>query len=225
MPTHPGILRSSVPSHSSPSVLPTTLPWFTQVTPCGSVKFELASLVIQHFVSHHSTCTISFTLPYLRLGQGWDSDMIAKSHQVVLFRGNVGLSLCSTEYHRMFCKCYFAGMWNRLDVPKVPSQLGGLLLPIASSIFMIIAVRTLCWLFILGWWPSWGSLARSSWTSPSGYHARAPQVGDRWCMDGGHRHGNSPSGRPHWSGSFQTLMGTNVRTGSQRNLTQTSVAG
>ena len=43
----------------------------------GTMMFELASLVNQHLVTHHSTCTTSFTLPYHRLGQSWAADMSA----------------------------------------------------------------------------------------------------------------------------------------------------
>ena len=50
--------------------------------------FELASFVNQHLATHHSTCTISFILPYRRLAQSWDSDMSA----------NVVLGGCTTMF-------------------------------------------------------------------------------------------------------------------------------
>ena len=93
----------------------------TNYGPKVEVVFELVGLAVQHFVSHHSTCTISFSLAYHRLGQGWASDVVA-------------------EDHRMFCECFFAGTWNGLDVAimssgllqqsqGVPSHPGGVLLP------------------------------------------------------------------------------------------------
>ena len=49
-----GILNSSVPPLSGPSVSPQTVPQLTRMTAGGTVMFELESLVIQHFGSRHA---------------------------------------------------------------------------------------------------------------------------------------------------------------------------
>ena len=126
-----------------PPVLPlrnfNTVPRLTRVTAYGTVMFELASLVNQYFGSHlaYSSYTMPLTLACHRLVQGWDSDVIA-------------------EDHHMFCKCYFAAMWDSLHVaapgdcssaikPKV--ELRPIFLPAIS--FLVEAN---------GWWAS--SVAR-----------------------------------------------------------------
>ena len=84
---------SSMPSLSSLSAQP-MLPLLTR-----AVMFRLASFWNQHFNPLHafSSQTMSFTLAYYRLVQGWDSNVIAKDH-------------------RMFCKCDFASVEDRFDV-------------------------------------------------------------------------------------------------------------
>ena len=77
------------PATFESQLLTKTLPWFTRVTPNGTVMFELASLVIQHFVSHRSTCT-SLVYPGI-------TSLVAG----LGFRHN---------------RCCFAAMWDGLEV-------------------------------------------------------------------------------------------------------------
>ena len=76
-----------------------TVPQLTRVTADGTVMLELQSLVIQYFFSRPacSSDPIPLTLAWRRLSQSGNSDMIAE------------------DYH-MLVNCYFAGMWDRLDV-------------------------------------------------------------------------------------------------------------
>ena len=50
------------------------------------------------FHAAYSSYILPLTLACYRLGQSWDSDLVA-------------------EDHHMFYKCYFAAVWNSLDVP------------------------------------------------------------------------------------------------------------
>lgn len=97
-----------------------SVPGPTRVSAFGTLLFELAGMTNQALGSHFSYSAYSLTLalamhPSVR---GWDADVIA-------------------EDHHMFCKCYFASIWDAAArgpaeklTPKV--QLRGIFLPAMS---------------------------------------------------------------------------------------------
>jgi len=74
------------------------VPAFTRLSGFGTFLFELAGLANQRVGVHFCFSSYSLTLALAshRVIQGWDPDVIA-------------------EDHHMFCKCYFASIWEQLD--------------------------------------------------------------------------------------------------------------
>ncbi|CAK0887340.1 unnamed protein product [Prorocentrum cordatum] len=70
----------------------------TRLSGYATIIFELAGLANQKFSPHFSYSSYSVTLAMAshRFVDGWDRDVIA-------------------EDHHMFCKCYFASIWEQLD--------------------------------------------------------------------------------------------------------------
>jgi len=70
----------------------------TRVSGYATILFELAGLANQKFAPHLCFSTYSFTLALAsnHFVDGWDRDVIA-------------------EDHHMFCKCYFASIWDQLQ--------------------------------------------------------------------------------------------------------------
>ncbi|CAK0882456.1 unnamed protein product [Prorocentrum cordatum] len=70
----------------------------TRLSGYATIVFELAGLANQKLSPHFSYSTYSFTLAMgsHRFVDGWDRDVIA-------------------EDHHMFCKCYFASIWEQLE--------------------------------------------------------------------------------------------------------------
>ena len=85
-----------------------------------TVMSELAFLVRQYFGSHHaySSRAIPFTWHFM-LGVGLDSDMNAKDSH-------------------MFCKFYFAALWDSLDVPA-PCDSSSAIKPKVSAVLAMEA--------------------------------------------------------------------------------------
>jgi len=79
-----------------------SVPGPTRVSAYGTLMFELSGLSNQFFGSHFSYSAYSMTLALaMNPGvQGWDPDVIA-------------------EDHHMFCKCYFASLWEAAQAPAV----------------------------------------------------------------------------------------------------------
>jgi hypothetical protein len=102
-----------------------TVPGVTRVSAFGTIMYELAGLANQVFGTHlcYSAYSLTLALAMHRCVRGWDTDVIA-------------------EDHHMFCKCYFASMWEAVEglkasgkgaapvVPKV--QLSPIYLPAVS---------------------------------------------------------------------------------------------
>jgi hypothetical protein len=102
-----------------------TVPGFTRVSGFATIMFELAGLANQVLGTHlcYSAYSLTMALAIHRCVRGWDADVIA-------------------EDHHMFCKCYFASMWETVEglkaggkdatpvVPKV--QLSPIYLPAVS---------------------------------------------------------------------------------------------
>jgi len=76
----------------------------TRVSGYTTILFELAGLANQQFSPHFSYSAYSTTLALAshRFVDGWDRDVIA-------------------EDHHMFCKCYFASIWDQLEVSETES--------------------------------------------------------------------------------------------------------
>merc|ERR1740121_370803 len=70
----------------------------TRLSGYATILFELAGLTNQRFAPHFAYSAYSLTLALAshRFVEGWDRDVIA-------------------EDHHMFCKCYFASMWEQLE--------------------------------------------------------------------------------------------------------------
>mmetsp|Transcript_81976 Transcript_81976/g.248591 ORF Transcript_81976/g.248591 Transcript_81976/m.248591 type:complete len:623 (-) Transcript_81976:159-2027(-) len=70
----------------------------TRLTGYATILFELGGLANQKFAPHmaYSAYTCTFALASHHLINGWDRDVIA-------------------EDHHMFCKCYFASVWEQLE--------------------------------------------------------------------------------------------------------------
>eukprot|EP00933_Yihiella_yeosuensis_P009429 TRINITY_DN11533_c0_g3_i1.p1 TRINITY_DN11533_c0_g3~~TRINITY_DN11533_c0_g3_i1.p1 ORF type:complete len:681 (+),score=103.70 TRINITY_DN11533_c0_g3_i1:114-2156(+) len=77
----------------------------TRVSGYATILFELAGLTNQKISPHFSFSTYSFTLALASHPQvdGWDRDVIA-------------------EDHHMFCKCYFASVWEQLEASDAGSS-------------------------------------------------------------------------------------------------------
>jgi len=75
-----------------------SVPGPTRVSAYGTILFELAGLANQIFSSHfcYSAYSLSLALAANPMVSGWDSDVIA-------------------EDHHMFCKCYFAALWEQIE--------------------------------------------------------------------------------------------------------------
>jgi len=73
----------------------------TRVSGYATILFELAGLANQQFSPHFSYSAYSTTLALAshRFVDGWDRDVIA-------------------EDHHMFCKCFFASIWDQLEVSE-----------------------------------------------------------------------------------------------------------
>jgi len=76
----------------------------TRVSGYGTILFELAGVTNQKFAPHmcHSTYSLTLALASHPLVDGWDRDVIA-------------------EDHHMFCKCYFASIWEQLQASETGS--------------------------------------------------------------------------------------------------------
>eukprot|EP00933_Yihiella_yeosuensis_P009428 TRINITY_DN11533_c0_g2_i1.p1 TRINITY_DN11533_c0_g2~~TRINITY_DN11533_c0_g2_i1.p1 ORF type:complete len:670 (+),score=134.58 TRINITY_DN11533_c0_g2_i1:81-2090(+) len=89
----------------------------TRVSGYATIIFELAGLTNQKFSPHFSFSTYSFTLALAShpLVDGWDRDVIA-------------------EDHHMFCKCYFASIWEQLQVRETGTSSSSRALPVKSDL-------------------------------------------------------------------------------------------
>jgi hypothetical protein len=74
-----------------------SVPLLTRISSYGTIIYELAGISDQTFGSHmsYSAYSLSLALASHPLVGGWDKDVIA-------------------EDHHMFCKCYFAALWDSL---------------------------------------------------------------------------------------------------------------
>jgi hypothetical protein len=77
----------------------------TRLSGYATILFELGGLANQHLSPHFTFSTYSFTLALSShyMVDGWDRDVIA-------------------EDHHMFCKCYFASIWEQLHALEAPSS-------------------------------------------------------------------------------------------------------
>ncbi|OLP91720.1 hypothetical protein AK812_SmicGene26543 [Symbiodinium microadriaticum] len=82
-----------------------SVPSLTRSTSHATLVFELAGLSSQHVFPAFAFSTYSMTLALASHPEvdGWDVDVIA-------------------EDHHMFCKCYFAALWELLNAKKASSE-------------------------------------------------------------------------------------------------------
>jgi hypothetical protein len=75
-----------------------SVPGAIRVSGYGTLLFELSGLANQRFGTHITFSTYSMTMALVshRQVDGWDTDVIA-------------------EDHHMFCKCYFASLWEEVS--------------------------------------------------------------------------------------------------------------
>jgi len=74
----------------------------TRLTGYATILFVLGGLANQNFAPHlcYSSYTITYALASHHLIDGWDRDVIA-------------------EDHHMFCKCFFASIWEQLEAQHI----------------------------------------------------------------------------------------------------------
>jgi hypothetical protein len=84
------------------------VPGPTRVSGYATVLFELAGLANQYFGTHfcYSAYSMSLALASHALVNGWDADVIA-------------------EDHHMFCKCYFASIWDSIEANRSAAKGAG----------------------------------------------------------------------------------------------------
>lgn len=82
-----------------------SVPGPTRVSGYATILFELAGLANQYFGHHfcYSAYSLSLAMASHPMVSGWDNDVIA-------------------EDHHMFCKCYFASLWDGLKAGSARSD-------------------------------------------------------------------------------------------------------
>lgn len=85
-----------------------SVPRTTRVTGYGTIIFEVGGLMNQWSASHlcYSAYSLTLALASHPLVGGWDTDVIA-------------------EDHHMFCKCFFASIWEAVETPSEELAVAG----------------------------------------------------------------------------------------------------